>query len=361
MTAAHARPRAIRRFAALAGACALAVATLTGCLSINADVTISPDATGTGTFSFALQKQAASFMGITDLAAFEKTASSGDLSGAGAKELKDCKTSETDTDFVYTCSFDNQEFTTADGLWTITKEGNAIVFHVVSKAQGGTQASDATALLGDASLGDVTINVTFPGPITAVTGAGAEKTSDTTAKITGSMTDTIDVTITGDASSSMPLSTILVVVVALAVLALIIVVLVVLLMRRRKPAELTAADVAAAEAVAVPLAAGSVVTVASTEEAVAVVAEGAVEAPETVVAEETVVTDAVAPVEETVVAVEEAPAEVIGPATEVVAEPVAVEETVVVVEAVEDAPSEETVVAAEPTTDEPTTDEPKAE
>jgi hypothetical protein len=346
MTAPARRPRGIRRIAALGGACALAILTLSSCLSVNADVTIDSDANASGTFAFALQKQAANFMGVSDLASFETLISSGEVTGGGVDEFQDCTTSETDTDFVYTCTFENQAFTATDGLWTIAKQGDSVVFHVYSKAQDGTQASDASALLGDASLGDVTVKVTFPGPITSITGDGAEKTSDTTATVTGTMTKNIDVTITSDTSSSLPIATILVVLVAIAVVVLLIVVVIVLIMRRRNPQDLTPADVVAAEALADQLPPPTEVDVLATEAPAAVVVE------DVPVVEDTVVVEADVPVVEDTVVVE-ADVPVVAADVPIVEDTVVVEADVPVVAAdvVEDA-----TVVEPPATDEPNRD-----
>ena len=71
MTEVAARRRT-SRIIGLAGACALVVAALTGCLKLDADLTINADATASGTLAIEFQKEAAGFLGISDLAAFEE-------------------------------------------------------------------------------------------------------------------------------------------------------------------------------------------------------------------------------------------------------------------------------------------------
>lgn len=233
------------RIASLVGACALLAVTLTGCLKVDADLTINSEAQGTGTVGFELQKEAAGFMGISDLAAFENSVTTGDLSDTGLGSLATCETSETDLAYVYTCSFADQPFTDSSDMWTIAKSGDTVTFHMVNAGQSGTDGADSAALLGDSSLGSVNVKVTFPGAITELTGSAATKTSDTTATISGTFTDPLDVTITSEAGSGGPkIAALLVVLGALAVVVLIVIVIVVLLVRRRKPAENAAAVVA---------------------------------------------------------------------------------------------------------------------
>jgi hypothetical protein len=121
-------------FAAACGAAALALA---GCLSVDADVNINSDAKASGTFAFALQKQAATFLGMTDLDAFTSGLSEQDMAKQSSSvfEAGSCKASETTDNFVYTCTFTDADFTKEGELWTITKNGDSIVFHLASDAQ----------------------------------------------------------------------------------------------------------------------------------------------------------------------------------------------------------------------------------
>ena len=184
-----ARSRRTSRLIGLAGACALAVVSLSGCLKLDADLTVNADATASGTLAVEFQKEAAGFLGISDLASFEENFSGEELGAEGLDNFTDCTTSETDAAYVYTCTFENEAFTEGDGPWTITKEGDLVVLRVVNEAQSG----DDAALLGDANLGSISVTATFPGPITAVSGDAVEQTSDTSATISGSLTESIDV------------------------------------------------------------------------------------------------------------------------------------------------------------------------
>lgn len=238
--------RRTTRIAGLAGAAALAVLGLTGCIKVDAIVGIGPDATGSGTFTLEFQKEAANFLGITDLASFESQISEGALTeGDELDAFTECVTSENDTGYVYTCTFANTEFTDPEGLWQITKEGEEIVF-TMSSPGAGEEAAGAEELLGGASMGGINVTAEFPGPITSIEGTLVEQTSENEAAITASMMDEIAVTIRSEAGSSGPtLSVILVIAVTAGIIVLLIVAVILLVMRRRAgtaPVAITATE-----------------------------------------------------------------------------------------------------------------------
>lgn len=226
--------RRTQRLAALVGAGIVASLALTGCIKVDANVAIASDATASGTFAFELQKDAASFLGISDLASFEGQISEGALTeGNELDAFQECVTSESDTGYVYTCTFANVPFTESTGLWTVTKEESTIVFRMVSEG-AGEETQGADNLLGDASMGSINVTVEFPGPITAVEGEFVEQTSESTAKVSAAMTETIDVTIRSeDGASGTNIAAILVIALAAGVAVLLIVAVVLLVMRRR--------------------------------------------------------------------------------------------------------------------------------
>jgi len=231
----------LRRPAALATACLVSVLALSGCIKVDADVAIASDATGTGTFAFELQNEAASFLGITDLEAFRTQLESGELSQEGGlTAFEDCVTSETETGFAYTCTFANMAFTNADDLWSIAHEDTSIVFEMRNAT--GEDGADSS-LLGDTSMGSLTVNILFPGTITSIEGAGVEKTSDTTATYRGNLMESFAVTIRSeDGNSSTPWAVIAVVLVTLAIVVLLVIVVIVLITRRRRGASPVAND-----------------------------------------------------------------------------------------------------------------------
>jgi hypothetical protein len=243
--------RSLTRTFGIATGGAAALLALTGCLSISADMSINADATGSGTFAINLQKQAAKLMGMTDLESFKSGLNQDTTPGAGDMiQNAKCEPSETAEDFVLTCTYSNAEFTKPDQLWTIKKANDQIVFQMKNAPSAGADAGQLTDLLGGGSLGDVTVNVTFPGPIQSLTGAGATKTSDTTATVKGSMTDSYDVTITSATSSGPPIGMIIGIVVGLLLLAAIVVGLILLLVGRGKKRDAAAGAVAAGAVVA---------------------------------------------------------------------------------------------------------------
>jgi hypothetical protein len=280
MAARTGRIQGLARTSLLTAIAAGTLLTLTGCLSITSDLTINADATGSGTFTLGLQKQAASLMGMSDLKSFSSGITQQDMAKSESNLLAsgDCKASETSTEFVYTCTFKDAAFTKEDELWTIKKVGNEIVFSMKNAGSSGADAGQMADLLGGSSLGDITVNVTFPGPIQQVSGTGATKTSDTTATVKGAMTDQFDVSITSAASSRPPIGLIIGAAVALLLLLAIIVVLVLFLVRRGKKSSTALpagadADQALADYVpAMPGAAGAA-AVAATSAAIALPGE----------------------------------------------------------------------------------------
>lgn len=222
------------RLAAIVGAGIVASLALSGCIKVDANVAIASDATASGTFAFELQKEAASFLGISDLASFESQIDEGALTEGGELDtFQECVTSESASGYLYTCTFANLPFTESTGLWTVNKEDSTIVFRMVSEG-AGEEAQGAGDLLGDASMGSINVAVEFPGPITSVEGSFVEQTSESTAKVSAAMTETIDVTIRSeDGSSSVNIAVILVIALAAGVAVLLIVAVILLVMRRR--------------------------------------------------------------------------------------------------------------------------------
>lgn len=229
----HPNLRRTPRAAALIGAVAVAVLGLSGCIKVDAEVGIGADARASGTFEFELEKDAAGFLGISDLASFESQIDEGALTeGDELDAFTECTTSESDTGYVYSCTFENTTFAEADGLWRIAKEGEEIVFTMASPG-AGAEAAGAEELLGGASLGSINVDVEFPGPITSVEGDFVEQTSDNAATVTASMMDEIAVTIRSEAGSGPSLSVILVLVIAVAIIVLLVVAVILLVKRRR--------------------------------------------------------------------------------------------------------------------------------
>jgi len=296
------------RLAGIALVGVLSMLALTGCLSINADMTINSDAKGTGTFALSLQKQAAKLLGITDLTTFTSGIKQDDTSGGMLKSAT-CKASETSDNYVYTCSFTDETFTKPDELWTVNKSGNTIVFAMKNNPSSSATNGQNADLVGGGSLGDVTVNVTFPGTIQSVTGTGATKTSDTTATVKGAMTDSFDVSIVSATSSRAPIGLIIAIIAGALILIAIVIALIWFLLRRRSKAPEgpaldagTGAEAVAGAAVvsaagigaAAPVSAETVPTEAATVETAIADTTVTDEAAATVAPADTTATDAVA-------------------------------------------------------------------
>ena len=94
----HSPIRRVARGLAVAAIGGFAVVTLSGCLSMTADLTIDSDAKTTGTFAIGLDKQAAGLLGMKDLDTFKSGITNPDLTKSNNDMLTadDCAASETD-------------------------------------------------------------------------------------------------------------------------------------------------------------------------------------------------------------------------------------------------------------------------
>ncbi len=212
----------------------VAVLTLSGCLSMTANLTIDSEAQTSGSFAIGLEKQAASMLGMTDLDTFASGIKSPDVSSGSGDLLStgDCAASESDTEFIYTCTLSDADLAGGDNPWTVTKNGDSITFHMVNTA---TQSDEGDDLLQGGSLGTLNVNVTFPGEITSMTGEFATKTSDTSVAISSSMSDSVDVTVISKSSGATSGTLIKVLLIAgIAVLAIIVIVVIAYLVVRRR-------------------------------------------------------------------------------------------------------------------------------
>lgn len=222
-----------------AAAGVVAVLSLSGCLSMTANLTIDSEAQTSGTFAIGLQKQAAGMLGMKDLDTFSSGITSPDFSSGTGDLLttSDCTASETDTEFVYTCGLSDADLTSTDNPWTVTKDGDSITFHMVNNATADQSADD---LLQGGSLGTLVVNVSFPGEITSVSGEFVTKTSDTSITVTSALSDAVDVTVVSKSSDSGGALGTVIVIIAIAVVAIILIALIAFLITRRKSDELPA-------------------------------------------------------------------------------------------------------------------------
>lgn len=202
---------------------ALAVMTLAGCLSLKADMTVNSDGTATGDFTVEIAAQAAGFMGITSSEALVEQAKSGQIDGAESASDLACEPVERSGAIAMTCSFSDQAFTSSDDLWNIEATGDAIIFKAKQEQQEGLEENPFVAGL---DAGGYDFNVRMPGPILSIEGERVEKVSDDSFRISATLTEPFDVTVTSEKGSSqstvMPIIGIVVVVI-LAILILLFV------------------------------------------------------------------------------------------------------------------------------------------
>lgn len=219
----------------------VAVLSLSGCLSMTANLTIDSDAQTTGTFAIGLQKQAAGMLGMKDLDTFSSGITSPDVSNGTGDLLttSDCTASETDTEFVYTCTLTDAELTSKDNPWTVTKDGDSITFHMVNQATSGQTADE---LLQGGSLGALVVNVAFPGEITSVTGDFVTKNSDTSVTVSAALSDAVDVTVVSKSSGSGGGISTAILIILIAVIVIILIAVIAFLVTRRRPDEPPAID-----------------------------------------------------------------------------------------------------------------------
>ncbi len=189
------------------GVAAVAVSSvflLSGCLNFDANVNVDSDGLASGDFTFTISEQAAGFLGISSSEALTESFTDGELEG-GEEFVGsvDCRAADVEGAVGTTCSFKDAEFTEEGELWWITTTEDSVVFRSQIEGESEEEASDEFLPDFDAGLGDAgyTINVTMPGKITSIEGDFVEQTSDTTAVIETSLTDSADVEIVSEKSS----------------------------------------------------------------------------------------------------------------------------------------------------------------
>lgn len=172
---------------------------LTGCLSIDADLSVQSDGLVSGELTLEVSEQAAGLLGVTSSEALVEQLQSGQLEGGEATSDLDCVAVERTGALAMTCSFKDQEFSEPEELWWITTDEDSVTFH----AKGGEESDTSDEeLFGDfLTFGGYTMNVTMPGKITAVTGEFVEQTSDNSIRIDASLSDVFNVTVESEKGS----------------------------------------------------------------------------------------------------------------------------------------------------------------
>ncbi len=187
-----------RRSSFVAAVAGFALVTLSGCINVTYSLSVNPDATLSGKVQLAVAKQAASILGITDANDLNEKMKSGQLSSeTPTNVVNDCTASEDATNLILDCTFENAKASDLNDAWTMTVDGDTATFHAVL---GDSTSAEAAGLPGiDAGGYDLTL--TYPGPITSVTGDRAVQSGPNTVTVKGSLDQPLDLTVVGSLSS----------------------------------------------------------------------------------------------------------------------------------------------------------------
>lgn len=156
------------------GGLAASVLLLSGCVSMEGDLTLDDQARADGELSIAINKQASSMGGIASLDAFEKamTEDSPEDSVIGGEITY----SETDTDYVATAAFEDVDINSDGDSWkaVIGADGNLEFSYA-------NEGMDVGSLGGEASdFGRFDLTVNFPGEVIDFSGEGSTKVDEDT-------------------------------------------------------------------------------------------------------------------------------------------------------------------------------------
>ena len=195
---------------------------LSGCLDVDADLSVNEDATATGEMTIAISSEISGLLGLGSGVDLVDQLKQGMLDGAEGVEDLDCEPAEQENAVAMVCSFENQVFDQADDIWNIyASDDNTVTFY---SSSGGQAAEEEDAGLFDDlvdfDFGGYQIDVEMPGPIVSVDGTNVDQTSDTSFRIEAGLNDSFEaVVVSEDGSSSFPW--VLLIVIGVAVLAVI--------------------------------------------------------------------------------------------------------------------------------------------
>ena len=195
---------------------------LSGCLDVDADLSVNEDATATGEMTIAISSEISGLLGLGSGVDLVDQLEQGMLDGAEGVEDLDCAPAEQENAVAMVCSFENQVFDQADDIWNIyASDDNTVTFYSSSGEQAAEE-EDAGLLddLVDFDFGGYQIDVEMPGPIVSVDGTNVDQTSDTSFRIEAGLNDSFEaIVVSEDGSSSFPW--VLLIVIGVAVLAVI--------------------------------------------------------------------------------------------------------------------------------------------
>ena len=194
---------------------------LSGCLDVDADLSVNEDATATGEMTIAISSEISGLLGLGSGVELVDQLKQGMLDGAEGVEDLDCQPADQENAVAMVCSFENQVFDQADDIWNIyASDDNTVTFYSSSGEQAAEEDAGFLDDLVDFDFGGYQIDVEMPGPIVSVDGTNVDQTSDTSFRIEAGLNDSFEaVVVSEDGSSSFPW--VLLIVVGVAVLAVI--------------------------------------------------------------------------------------------------------------------------------------------
>ena len=194
---------------------------LSGCLDVDADLSVNEDATATGEMTIAISSEISGLLGLGSGVDLVDQLKQGMLDGAEGVEDLDCEPAEQENAVAMVCSFENQVFDQADDIWNIyASDDNTVTFYSSSGEQAAEEDAGFLDDLVDFDFGGYQIDVEMPGPIVSVDGTNVDQTSETSFRIEAGLNDSFEaVVVSEDGSSSFPW--VLLIVVGVAVLAVI--------------------------------------------------------------------------------------------------------------------------------------------
>ena len=194
---------------------------LSGCLDVDADLSVNEDATATGEMTIAISSEISGLLGLGSGVELVDQLKQGMLDGAEGVEDLDCQPADQENAVAMVCSFENQVFDQADDIWNIyASDDNTVTFYSSSGEQAAEEDAGFLDDLVDFDFGGYQIDVEMPGPIVSVDGTNVDQTSETSFRIEAGLNDSFEaVVVSEDGSSSFPW--VLLIVVGVAVLAVI--------------------------------------------------------------------------------------------------------------------------------------------
>jgi hypothetical protein len=152
---------------------------VTGCVSLDAELTIDADATADGTMTVGVNKQLMSFAGISSAEQLRQQV----LDENALPEDASLSVEETDTDYVMKAGFSGATFDEEDWRIALDDAGD-IEFTFVNEGMSSEDRDllSAGSEESESGLGNIDITVNFPGDVTAYGGEGAQKIDSDTVR-----------------------------------------------------------------------------------------------------------------------------------------------------------------------------------